>query len=468
MNQALVPGGAVSWTLSPLGKVLRMSPRGIPRQTLSLGEPVPHPLMPLQSCIDQPADWSNPSRCVIIRGWCFDPDRRPVTGVRLRSRERLLAGVVGLPRPDVRAALPQAPDDQTGFEIRGTLPSGRQRLLIEVQLGRNQWVPIMDRTVRIRRQWLPLWLGGGEWTELMFFQMPAHMAYPPRPIRPERFPASPPHPAIPKLSIVTPSYQHHRFLGDTMRSVLTQPTAIEYVVQDGGSTDGSAELIARLAAENAAQPVASARLVSWTSARDAGQADAIAKGFARTTGGPEDIMGWINSDDFYLPGALAYVAGYFARHPEVDAIYGNRIVVDEESREVARWFLPAHDPEVLRLNDFVPQETLFWRRRLWDRIGGLNTQFHFAIDWDLLLRFDAAHARIVRLPYFLACFRSHADQKTSAIMHSTGQSEITRLRERTHGRKFPAHEIEGHPLLMRYLRRSAFLEFAWNLGLRAP
>ena len=123
---------------------------------------------------------------------------------------------------------------------------------------------------------------------------------------------------------------------------------------------------------------------------------------------------------------------------------------------------------MLRLNDFVPQETLFWRRRIWDQVGGLDRSFHFAIDWDLLLRFSDAGARVVRLPYFLACFRAHAAQKTSAVMHSTGQSEITRLRERTHGRAFPAAEIEGHPTLMRYLRRSAFIQFAWSLSIRLP
>ncbi|MDP2137668.1 MAG: glycosyltransferase family 2 protein, partial [Candidatus Didemnitutus sp.] len=263
----------------------------------------------------------------------------------------------------------------------------------------------------------------------------------------------------PQFSIVTPSFQQATFLPETMSSVLEQPGVIcHYVVRDGGSTDGSAELIRKFAP----------RLHAWASEPDRGQADAIATGFAQTTGGPNDIMAWLNSDDFYLPGALGFVADYFAAHPEVDVLYGNRIVVDEESREIARWFLPAHDRTVLHLNDFVPQETLFWRRRIWDKVGGLDTSFKFAVDWDLLLRFSTAGARIVRVPYFLACFRSHAAQKTAAVMHSTGQREITLLRERTQGRKFPAHEIEGHPLLMRYLRRSAFLEFLWRIGLRLP
>jgi glycosyltransferase involved in cell wall biosynthesis len=424
--------------------------------------------MPLLSHIDQPAEWSNPSRCVIVRGWCYANDGRVVQGVRLRTADRTLDGVVGLPRPDVKAALPAAPGDDTGFEIRGTLPAGRQRIFIEARLSDGAWEPIFDRAVPIKRRFVPLWLGGGDWTELMFFQMPSHMAHPPREITPEKFPA--PRATVgPRFAIVTPSFQHASFLGRTMRSVLTQDAAIDYVVQDGGSSDGTVALLEKAAAEfpangDAARP----RLAAWASERDAGQADAIARGFARIHGGPDDIMAWINSDDFYLPGALRFVADYFARHPEVDVVYGHRIVVDEQSREIARWFLPPHDPAVMRLNDFVPQETLFWRRRIWDRAGGLDTSFQFAVDWDLLLRFQAAGARIVRLPYFLACFRAHAAQKTAAVMHSTGQREITRLRERTHGRHFPAHEIERHPLLMRYLRRSAFIQFLWRFGLRAP
>ncbi|MEZ5415643.1 MAG: glycosyltransferase family 2 protein [Opitutaceae bacterium] len=414
--------------------------------------------MALLSHIDQPADWEHPTRCMIIRGWCFDPQHGGIHGIRLRTADRSLHGVVGLPRPDVKAALADVSDDNTGFEIRGTLPSGRQRIVIEVQGEDTAWREIFTKDITVSRPLLPLWLGGGDWTELMFFQMPAHMAHPPRTVRPDSFPPLRARHKLPQISIVTPSYQQAAYLEETMHSVLEQSTPLQYVVQDGGSTDGSVAIIKRHAA----------RLHAWTSAPDSGQADAIARGFAATDGSPDDVMAWINSDDFYLPGALRFVADYFARHPEVDVVYGHRIVVDEKSREIARWFLPRHDATVMQLNDFIPQETLFWRRRIWARVGGLDTSFQFAIDWDLLLRFETAKARIVRLPYFLACFRAHAAQKTSAVMHSTGQQEITRLRERTHGRPFPAHEIEHHPLLMRYLRRSAFIQFLWQCGIRAP
>jgi glycosyltransferase involved in cell wall biosynthesis len=415
----------------------------------------------LHATIDQPSRWDELARSLIIRGWCFTTGGKTVSAIRLKTdRGLILAGVTGFQRPDVKAALPQAPDDNTGFEIRGTLPVGRNHITIEAQLkGETGWLELATHAAKVHGRTIPLWMGGGSWQDLMFFQMPAHMAYAPRPIAVERFSVPTSGRALPGIAIVTPSYNQARFLPETMRGVLDQTgVECEYVVQDGGSTDGSVDCI----------KAHSSRMKAWASERDAGQADAIAKGFAKTTGRPDDLMAWINSDDFYLPGALAYVADYFARHPDVDVLYGHRIVINEESKEIARWFLPKHDPTVLRLNDFVPQETMFWRRRIWDRVGGIDTSFKFAMDWDLLLRFQAAGAKIVRVPRFLACFRIHATQKTSAQMHSVGQDEITRLRERTFARPFPATELETNPTLLRYLRRSAFIEFLWKLGIRAP
>ncbi|MBI3886796.1 MAG: glycosyltransferase [Opitutae bacterium] len=359
----------------------------------------------------------------------------------------------------MKAALPEAPHDNVGFEIRAFLPPGRPRLTIEAGLADGSWRVLICETVIVRRRIVPFWLGGGTRAELFAFQMPAQMAYPARSSRPDRLPARRPGPARPRISVVTPSYQQGAYLEQTMRSVLDQmgPTD-EYVVQDGGSTDGSVAIITRH----------SEKLRAWSSAPDQGQADAIAKGFAQTTGAPADIMAWLNSDDTYLPGTFDFVADYFARHPDVDVVYGHRILIDEQSREIGRWFLPPHDDTVLRLNDFVPQETVFWRRRVWDKVGGLDASFKFALDWDLLLRFADAGAKIVRVPYFLACFRIHAAQKTSAQMASVGQAEIDRLRTRANGRPISPAELEAHPRLIRYLRHSAFIQFLWRLGIRAP
>lgn len=447
---------------------------------------------------DLPSDWESLPPYVLVRGWCYAYKGEPIRGVRLHSQNVSIDGEIRKYRPDVKLAFPDSPDDFTGFEIRGELPSGRRHLHIEVQLEDRHWQAIASHSVKIQRRGLPLWLGNGNWSELTGLQVSCHRQYPPCALIAERFPAT----ALertqwPHLSIVTPSLQQAHFLVGTIRSVLEQhPANIEYIVQDGGSTDGSTEIIRRFASEegDSSDPskhsiaasfhqtpttrpalpeskthnssITTSRITAWASEPDAGQADAIAKGFAKTTGGPDDLMAWINSDDFYLSGTFAFVADFFARHPEVDVIYGHRLLVDENSQEIGRWFLPPHDDEVLKRYDFVPQETMFWRRRIWDKAGGLDTSLKFAMDWDLLLRFQAASAKIVRVPYFLACFRVHPGQKTSALMETIGQGEIDALRTRTFGRQVPSTEIENDPVLMGYLRRSAWIRFLWKLSVR--
>lgn len=264
--------------------------------------------------------------------------------------------------------------------------------------------------------------------------------HPPEPLRvPRRYVRlSPPSPA-PSLTLVTPSFQQGRFLARAIRSVLDQryPT-LEYVVQDGGSDDGSVEVLQAFGGG----------LTRWESAPDDGQANAINRGFAGTSG---ELMAFLNSDDLLLPGSLAYVGRYFAAHPEVDAIYGHRLLVDERGRKLGSWILPPHDDETLRLIDFVPQESLFWRRSLWERCGGyIDEEFEFAVDWELLLRFAEAGARMVRVPRFLAAFRVHEGQKTHAY-EELGSGEVARLRERSQGR--PIEQLDADRMVEPYLRR---------------
>ena len=177
----------------------------------------------------------------------------------------------------------------------------------------------------------------------------------------------------PPISIVTPSFNQGNMLEQTIRSVLDQGyPALEYVVQDGGSTDASVGILRRY----------ESRLTAWESAPDGGQAAAINRGFRRTSG---DIMAYLNSDDLLLPGSLAYVADYFQRHPEVDVVYSHRVLVDELGSEIGRWVLPPHDGLAIAFADFIPQETMFWRRRAWEEVGGgVDESFRFAMDWDLI------------------------------------------------------------------------------------
>ncbi len=242
--------------------------------------------------------------------------------------------------------------------------------------------------------------------------------YPPRELRvdtldPQHFSGR-----YPSIAIVTPSFNQSRFIRRTIQSVLDQAyPALRYVVVDGGSTDGTPDTLRDLSREYD---------LRWISEKDRGQSDAINKGFGMVDG---DIMAWLNSDDILLPRTLLFVGSYFATHPDVDAIYGHRILINEDDREIGRWITPPYDREALKFFDFVPQETLFWRRRIWEKVGAsLNVDFHFALDWDLLQRFQDAGASIVRVPTFLGCFRVHQDQKTSAKAADLGRKEMGWLR----------------------------------------
>ncbi|CAN5890445.1 hypothetical protein BH11VER1_BH11VER1_00560 [soil metagenome] len=249
--------------------------------------------------------------------------------------------------------------------------------------------------------------------------------YEARPMIPDRIPqARTAAGSLPKISIVTPSYNQARYLEETMLSILDQNYPnLEYLVMDGGSNDGSVEIIKKH----------QTRLTHWQSAPDGGQAAAVRDGLNRATG---DIMAWLNSDDLFMPGSLHHVADYFARHPEVDLVYGNRIVINEKSYDVGRWVLPAHDGELLMWADFIPQETMFWRRSVYEKIGGMDGSFQFALDWDILLRFQKAGARMVRLPYFLGAFRIHSEQKNAVTIGTAGYPEMQLLRRRELGDEF--------------------------------
>src|SRR5216117_1557842 len=139
---------------------------------------------------------------------------------------------------------------------------------------------------------------------------------------------------LPTISIVTPSLNQDKFIERTIASVTSQQyPGLEYIVQDGGSTDGTLDFLKK-------HEPASLR---WFSEADSGQSNALNRGFRRTSG---EIMAWLNSDDLILPGTLQYVGTFFARNPNVDVIYSHRIVIDEDDQEIGRWILPPHDYEV--------------------------------------------------------------------------------------------------------------------------
>ena len=237
-------------------------------------------------------------------------------------------------------------------------------------------------------------------------------------------------PTLPSISLVMPSLNQGAFLDQAIRSIFQQEyERLEVVVQDGGSTDASLAVLERYASA----------LTSVRSAPDGGQADAINRGFASTDG---EIMGWLNSDDLLLPGALMTIGEYFAAHPEVDVVYGNRVVIDETGREVGRWVLPSDTHEYLDWADYIPQETLYWRRSLWSAVGSrLDADVSFALDWELLLRFRDAGARFAHIPTYLGAFRVHEGSKTVSQVDGAGAADMDGIRQTRHGRAVGQGEI---------------------------
>lgn len=253
-----------------------------------------------------------------------------------------------------------------------------------------------------------------------------------------------------RISLVTPSYGQGDFIERTILSVLDQNYPnLEYWVQDGGSKDNTVQVLRSY----------EDRLAGWQSESDSGQSEAINRGFRRSTG---DIMGWLNSDDLLLPGALATVDDYFARHPDVDVVYGNRLMIDEEDREIGRWIMPGHDSSALSWADYIPQETLFWRRRIWEKAGGqIDESFRFAMDWDLLVRFRDAGAKFAHIPRFMGAFRIHEQQKTSAVISEVGFQEMDRIRKRIHG--YVPTQLQIRKAVAPFLLRHIAVDLKWRI-----
>lgn len=187
-----------------------------------------------------------------------------------------------------------------------------------------------------------------------------------------------------KISVVTPSLDQGRFIERTIRSVLDQrgDFELEYLIFDGGSRDSTREVLARYADR-----------VRVVVEPDTGQANAINKGLRAATG---DVVGWVNSDDLLLPGALARVAEAFRSRPDLVWLHGRCEIIDEEDRPIRRWVGAYKDRrsrrysrDALLVENFVSQMTVFWRRSVHERIGYLDETLRYAFDFDLWMRLSA-------------------------------------------------------------------------------
>lgn len=202
------------------------------------------------------------------------------------------------------------------------------------------------------------------------------------------------------ISIVTPSFHQDRYIEKTIQSVLSQDyPQIEYMIVDGGSSDGTVKVIKKY----------EDRLAWWVSEADQGQTDAINKGFARAKG---DVLAWLNSDDTYEPGALTAAVKYLQAHPEVGMVYGDCNYINEAGNVVGKFNSTQTSYKLLRRGyTHIPQQTMFFRADLWRQVGPLDPSFYFAMDYDLWTRI-AARTQIRYVPQAWANFRLHTSGKT--------------------------------------------------------
>jgi glycosyltransferase involved in cell wall biosynthesis len=247
---------------------------------------------------------------------------------------------------------------------------------------------------------------------------------------------------LPLISIITPSFNQRQFIEATIESVLAQDyPRIEYLVVDGGSTDGTLDVLRRYGDR-----------LRWRSEPDGGQADAINKG-VRLTGG--EVLGWLNADDTYLPGAVSLAVGELVAHPQAALVYGRGEFMDREGRviEPCLHVEPFDLRRLIHHNDIILQPAAFFRRAPLVAVGGLDTSLHYALDYDLWIKL-ALRYPVRYLPALLARARVYPETKTiSGGMERL--AEIERVVGRYGRRRLPA-QFYGEMIVT-----------AWRAGRRA-
>jgi len=238
----------------------------------------------------------------------------------------------------------------------------------------------------------------------------------------------------PLVTIVTPSYNQADFLERTILSVLKQDYPnIEYIVIDGGSTDGSVDIIKKY----------EDRIAFWISEPDNGQSQAINKGFTRANG---EIFNWLNSDDLLMPSATTIAVHYLTTHPEYGMVYGDRVVVNERDQVMACTELPSFSRFFYKFRSWLPQETAFFRQELWAKTGGLDESLHNCMDGNLWLEF-LKETDFLHIPFVLGAWRQHSCAKSFRAFgkyadDEKGFAESRNMRARHLGRVYRCRHLQ--------------------------
>uniref|UniRef100_UPI0040488011 glycosyltransferase family 2 protein n=1 Tax=Algoriphagus sp. TaxID=1872435 RepID=UPI0040488011 len=208
--------------------------------------------------------------------------------------------------------------------------------------------------------------------------------------------------SLPRISVVMPSFNQFQYIEEAIRSVLLQGyDDLEFIVIDGGSTDGSIDIIMKYAPW----------LSFWVSEPDRGQSDALNKGFIRSTG---DILAWLNSDDIYCVGALRSVGCFYQQFPEIGLLYGDCEMINADGHVIHILKGQEADLESLMAVNFIPQPSAFFSRCAFDKVGGINIERHFIMDYELWLLMALQGIKMHYVPQILSRFRLYQGSKSGS------------------------------------------------------
>ena len=267
---------------------------------------------------------------------------------------------------------------------------------------------------------------------------------------PDRYTLTRQLPTIPVISLIMPSWNQGKIIERSIKSLLNQKyPALEYIVQDSGSLDNTLGILSRH----------DSSIAHWESTLDDGPAHAVNIGLRQATG---DISACLYPGEVLLPGALNYIADYFERHPDVDVVYGHTVFIDENEKEIGRRVLPPHDLPSLASPDGIFQEIIFWRRRIWEKIGGtVRPDLEFGLLWDLLLRFQKTGATFARMPRFIGAVEVLPEEPASHGTQRQYLEEIEKIRADNASGKTPP--VLEKPSFRKYFLKQMVYQIFYRL-----